>query len=314
MTSLPSVTVTILTWNGERYLGDILDALEAQRYDGDVDILVIDSGSTDATLEIVAMHPAVRLHEIPNSEFGHGTTRNLAAQLAQGEIVAYLTHDAVPLNDTWLAALVAPMAEDDRIAAVMGKQVARRNAPPLLKYDIARVFDRLGSAHGTTVFYDDGSLADEAARNQAAFYSDVCSAARREILLNHVPYRDVPYAEDQLFGRDLLAGGYRKAYAPSAVVEHSNDGTIREFGDRVAADLIGLRQIGTTVHPVSRFAAFKQWVKWTLMDSAQILVDPDYGLGRKLYWLAVNPVYHASKWAGYRRGSRYAVAGVPITR
>lgn len=305
MTGAPSVTVTILSYNGEEYLDAILTSLERQRYaGGNFDVLVIDSGSTDATLRIVARHPTVRLHEIPNSEFGHGKTRNLAAHLSTGEIVAYLTHDAVPVNDDWLERLVAPMADDDRIVAVLGRQVARPSAPPLLKYDIERVFARLGPDHGITVSFDDGTLQDEKARRLAAFYSDVCSAARRDILLHHVPYRDVDYAEDQVLGRDLIDGGYRKAYAPGAVVEHSNDGTLREFGGRIAADLIGLRSTGTTVQPVSRFAAFKQWVKWSAMDSAQILVDRDYSAGRKLYWLLVNPVYHAVKWNAYRTASR----------
>ncbi|HEX3870546.1 MAG TPA: glycosyltransferase family A protein, partial [Pirellulales bacterium] len=85
MTVLPSVTVTVLTWNGERYLESLLSSVEQQRFNGEVDVLVIDSGSTDHTLDIIAGHPRVRLHQIPNSEFGHGKTRNLAAELASGE-------------------------------------------------------------------------------------------------------------------------------------------------------------------------------------------------------------------------------------
>lgn len=305
---LPSVTVTILTWNGERYLDDILSALDGQRYGGDYDVLVIDSGSTDRTLQIVAEHPAVRLHEIPNEEFGHGRTRNLAAELASGDIVAYLTHDAVPIGEDWLASLVAPMADDASIAAVLGRQAARPSAPPLLKYDIDRVFSRLSPNGEVAVFFDDGSL-DQHAMSLATFYSDACSAARRDILLHHVPYRDVDYAEDQVFGRELIAAGYRKAYAPAAVVEHSNDGTLREFGARIAADLAGLRRIGTPIEPVSRFAAFTQWVKWTLMDAGRILSDRDYSIGRKLYWLVMNPVYHAVKWSSYRAASRVPVHG-----
>lgn len=299
---LPSVTVTILTWNGERYLGDILSVLDGQRYGGDFDVLVIDSGSTDRTLQIVTEHPAVRLHEIPNEQFGHGKTRNLAAELASGDIVAYLTHDAVPVGADWLASLVAPMVDDASIVAVLGRQVARPSAPPLLKYDIDRVFARLSPGGGVSVFFDDGSL-DQHAMRLATFYSDACSAARRDILLHQVPYRDVDYAEDQVFGRELIEAGYRKAYAPAAVVEHSNDGSLREFGQRIAADLAGLRRIGTAIEPVSRFAAFKQWVKWTLMDAGPILSDRDYSIGRKLYWLVMNPVYQAVKWSSYRRAS-----------
>lgn len=302
--SAPSVTVAVLTFNGEQYLDALLAAVESQRYDGEVDVLVIDSGSTDRTLEIIAAHPVARLHSIPNSEFGHGTTRNLAAQLATGEFVAYLTHDAVPASDRWLGELIAPMADDERIAAVVGKQVARRSAPPVLKYDIRRVFERMGPDYGITVVWDTGRAVSEGERAAAAFYSDANSAARRSVLTGPVPYRDVAYAEDQLFGRDVFDGGLRKAYAPQAAVEHSNDTTLATFGSRIAADLTGLRQIGTEIAPVSWLAAVKQWVKWTAADAAYILIDPDYSIGSRLYWLIVNPWYHAAKWSAYRRASR----------
>lgn len=307
MSALPSVTVAILTWNGEQYLGEILNALERQSYAGETEVLVVDSGSTDRSLAIVAEHPAVRLHQIPNSEFGHGRTRNLAAQLAAGDIVAYLTHDAVPADENWLSEIVAPFADDERVSAVVGRQIARPSAPPILKYDIHRVFERLGPEYGLTVVWDTGRPLSEMERNAATFYSDANSAARRAVLTGPVPYQDVDYAEDQVFGRDLFDRGHRRAYAPRAAVQHSNDTTLRTFGSRIAADLMGLRRIGTAVTPVSRLAAAKQVVKWSTADAAAILIDDDYTPARRLYWLLVNPWYHVAKWSAYRRASRAAL-------
>jgi rhamnosyltransferase len=304
----PTVTVSVLTYDGERYLEQLLTAVEAQQYDGEVEVLVVDSGSTDRTLEIVAAHPRVRLHRIPNSEFGHGRTRNLVAELATGEIVAYRTHDAVPAHPRWLHELVLPFGDDARIAAVVGKQLPRRSAPPILKYDIQRVFERLGPDYGLSVVADWGQLGDPGVRAAAAFYSDANSAARRSVIRGAVPYRDADYAEDQLFARDVLAAGLRKAYAPRASVEHSNDVTLRTFGGRIEADMVGLRSIGTQIAPVSLRAAFAQWLKWSTMDGLAILTDRDYGLGAKLRWLVVNPWYHVAKWSAYRRGTRRPVA------
>ena len=298
------VTVSVLTFNGERYLDALLTAVEDQDFEGQVEVLVVDSGSTDRTLEIVAAHPTARLHRIPNEEFGHGRTRNLVAELATGEIVAYLTHDAVPAHSRWLHELMLPFVDDERIAAVVGKQLPRASAPPVVKYDIQRVFERLGPDYGITVVADWGQLADDGARAAAAFYSDANSAARRSVLRGAVPYPDVEYAEDQLFARDVLAAGLRKAYAPRAAVRHSNDVTLRTFGARIEADMLGLRSIGTVVPPVSLPAAWAQWLKWSTMDGIAILVDRDYGAGAKLRWLLVNPWYHAVKWSAYRRATR----------
>jgi rhamnosyltransferase len=303
-TTWPGVTVTVLTWNGQQYLDALLSAVVGQDYPGSFDVLVIDSGSTDDTLGIVARYPSVRLHEIPNAEFGHGRTRNLAAELSTGEVVAYLTHDSVPASPTWLRELVLPMADDRRIAAVLGRQTARAGAPPALKYDIRRVFDRLGPETGITVTWDTGRPISPGELAVATFYSDANSAARRAVLTKRVPYREVDYAEDQLFGRDLFTRGLRKGYAPHALVEHSNDTTLRTFGSRIAADLRGLRSIGTEIAPVSRFAAFKQWVKWSTADAADILLDRDYSMWQKIRWLLVNPWFQAAKWIAYRRASR----------
>ncbi|WP_391857866.1 glycosyltransferase family A protein, partial [Vibrio cidicii] len=133
---------------------------------------------------------------IPNSEFGHGRTRNLAAQLATGEFVVYLTHDAIPASESWLTELLAPFAIDERIVAVMGKQIPRPGCFPLLKYEIRGVFAGFGPDFGTTVFYKDDFAKDEGVLGAMAFYSDVNSAARRSFLTDVVPYRDVRYAED----------------------------------------------------------------------------------------------------------------------
>ncbi len=303
----PTATVTVLTYNGERHLEALLTAVEGQRYAADFDILVIDSGSTDRTLAIVGAHPRVRLHQIPNSEFQHGATRNLAAQLATGEIVVYLTHDAVPASDGWLAGLVLPLADDERIAAVVGKQVPRPGCPPILKYDIQRVFERLGPDYATTVVVDDGSIS-EGDRSAAKFYSDANSAARRSVLTGPVPYPLVDYAEDQAFAEAVLAAGLRKAYAPRGAVEHSNDLTLGTLGARITEEVVGLRRIGTVIPPLSLLGALRQAVKWSTVDAAWILVDRELTAPRKLGWLFANPWFHLVKWLGFRRGSRAPIA------
>nr|WP_179453883.1 glycosyltransferase family 2 protein [Leifsonia soli] len=294
------VTIAILTYNGEEYLARILEMIRRQDYPGSVEVLVIDSGSTDRTLSIVRSFPEVRLHEIPNSEFGHGRTRNLAAQLATGRFVAYLTHDAIPASESWLRELLAPFELDEKIVGVMGKQIPRPGCFPLLKYEIKGVFAGFGPDFGTSVFYKDDFVRDEGVMGAISFYSDVNSAARRDFLRDVVPYRDVRYAEDQLFGRDLLEAGYRKAYAGRAAVEHSNDLTRAEYKRRVFDETVGLRQIGFPIPPMTKSAQLRLTARGIVGDTLRILRDPDFSWRRKLYWLALNPPYQVVKWQSYR--------------
>lgn len=294
------VTVAVLTYNGEMYLERILQQILEQRIDGAVEVLVIDSGSTDSTLDIVRRFPTVVLHQIPNDEFGHGKTRNLAAELAHGEFIAYLTHDAIPASHEWLKELLQPFRLDSSIVAVMGKQIPRQSCFPLMKYEIRGVFAGFGPDFGTSVFYKDDFVQSEGVLNAISFYSDVNSAARRAFLTDTIPYRDVRYAEDQLFGKDLIEAGYRKAYAGRAAVEHSNDLTLNEFRQRIFDETVGLRQIGFPIPVLTPKAQFRLTVRGILGDSARIAQDGDFSWKRKLYWLAVNPIYQIEKWKSYR--------------
>lgn len=300
-------TVVILTYNGEQHLEEILNAVHAQRYGGMFETLVIDSGSTDSTLDIIAKNPWVRLHQIPNSEFGHGKTRNLGAHLAKGRYVVYLTHDATPASDRWLHEITAPFDISERIVAVMGSQVPRADAFPLLRYDVKNTFASFGPMHGTTLFYDDDFIQDEGVRNAVTFYSDVNSAARRSVLTGEIPYRDVSYAEDQLLGRDVIDAGYIKAYAPRAVVWHSNEMTILEYDDRMFEETQGLREVGIDVALPSIPTVIKLVVGGVLRDAVRLVRDREVTTKRKLHGLLVNPAYHVQRWRGVRRGVRSAL-------
>lgn len=297
-------TVVILTFDALPYIRRVLEGAISQEVDGDFEVLVIDSGSTDGTLKILEEFPTVRVHEIPHSEFGHGKTRNLAAQLAGGEFVAFLTHDAVPIGTGWLQSLLRPFAINDRVVAVLGSQSPRTHCFPLLKYEIEGMFAGLGSPTAVTVSYKELFDGDPVALTRASFYSDVNSATRREFLLSTIPYRDVTYAEDQLFGRDILEAGYMKAYAPQAAVEHSNDLTLHEYGKRIFDETVGLRKIGFDIPLMTRRAQVRSIVRGTLGDSFRILRDPDYSFWRKLKWLVVNPIYHLRKGISYRKSTR----------
>lgn len=298
------VTVFIPTFNGEDYLDRLLTSVEHQDFNGGIEILIIDSGSTDSTLEIIERHPAVRLMQIPQTEFGHGKTRNRAAELARGEFIVYLSHDAVPVGDRWLSALLLPMRPlavgGNDTQAVFAKHVARSNCFPSLKYGIRGVFAGCGPDGQVTVV--DGAVVsvDKLPASQL-FYSDVCSATRRDFLLKTIPYQDLPYSEDLAFAKDLLAAGYRKAYQPAAVVEHSNDVTLSEYPRRTFDEFLGMRRVGEAPARMTRVGMLARIAKEILVTSGKILVDPDYSIGRKLYWLFVNPAYVWGKWIGIRR-------------
>ena len=138
------VTVGIPVLNGARYLEEVLSAIRSQSLDRDIELLVVDSGSTDGSVDIAKSFDAV-LHEISRAEFSHGDTRNLIMRLAEGDHVAFLTQDATPADDGWLAALLEGFEQAPDVAAVFGPHVARPDAPHMIARELEQHFETWGS-------------------------------------------------------------------------------------------------------------------------------------------------------------------------
>ncbi|MGC1176995.1 MAG: glycosyltransferase family 2 protein [Candidatus Saccharimonadales bacterium] len=282
-------TVALLTFNGELYLEELLKAVFNQKTDKKYEVLVIDSGSTDRTLEIVSKFPEVRLHQIPNTEFGHGKTRNLAVEMAKGDFVLFLTQDAVPSYEKWLDYMIEPFSIGDTVSCVFGKQIPRPDCFATLKREVATVFKSLGS-DGSIVLHRQTKLTDRLGITNT-FFSDANSAVRKSTM-RKIPFRDLNYAEDQALGIDMLAAGYIKAYAPLGSVNHSHNYPLRQYFKRKFDESVGLRNSTGQTPMAGRKELVIGSFKATLQDYRFILRDKDYSFVRKLHDFALAPFYN----------------------
>ena len=239
------VTVAIPVYNGARYLDEVLTAVRAQRVDRELELLVIDSGSTDGSLEIAERHGA-RIHRIPKSEFSHGGTRNLAMQLAEGDHVAFLTQDSTPAHDGWLAAMLEGFAQAADVALVFGPHDARPDASHMIKCEMERHFATWANGSGSDIqrieHTGPGLRAYRGYPGRWAFFSDVNGAVAKWAW-ERIPYRTVPYAEDQLLGREMIEAGLAKVYHPGARVVHSHDYPPLQFFRRYFDEFRSLREV-----------------------------------------------------------------------
>jgi glycosyltransferase involved in cell wall biosynthesis len=210
------VAVAVPTRNGAADLDRTLAAVRRQTVPV-AELVVLDSSSTDGTADVARRHGAA-VHVIAARDFGHGSARNRLMELTRAGRVAFLTQDAEPAGDTWLAALLEPDA-----ALAYGPYRARPGAPVSLRREYAEFFaarPRVWTAADLPVPPQPGPATFASSAN-------LCLA---RAAWERVPFRDVAYAEDQQLGLDLLAAGFSKAYAPGAVVLHSHEyGTVERL-------------------------------------------------------------------------------------
>src|SRR2546425_410243 len=117
-------TVVYLTKNGGPDFLRSLELVRTQKTHFPYDVLVIDSGSTDGTIA-EAEGGGARVVRIPPEEFNYGGTKNLAARLAHGEILVFLSQDNIPSSHEWLATLLSHFKND--VDAVQGHSISEAN-------------------------------------------------------------------------------------------------------------------------------------------------------------------------------------------
>ncbi|WP_265633290.1 glycosyltransferase family 2 protein [Cupriavidus cauae] len=217
-------SVIIPTKNPGPVFKSVLDAVRMQDVGFDYEILVIDSGSRDGTVEYLRRlsDARLRLLEILPSEFGHGRTRNLGVARTTGEYAVLLTHDARPASNKWLANLVAVADSDPHIAGVFGRHVAYPNASPFTAAELTMHFAGFEAANVVQIDDRERYDRDEGYRQYLHFFSDNNALIRRSVW-ESIPYPDVDFAEDQMWAQKIIEAGYKKGYAKDAVVEHSHD-------------------------------------------------------------------------------------------
>ncbi len=228
----PAVSVAIPTRNAGEQLAGVLSAVRAQEVEVEVDVVVIDSGSTDGSAELARDHGA-RVEVIAPESFSHGGTRNRLMEASRGEHVAFLTQDAEPASPRWLAELLAGFASAPDVALVTGPYLPRPGAPPMVRRELEEWFARM-----SPVVRRPGGRPDP---GPDGYFSSANGAVARWAW-EQVPFREVPYAEDRLLAADMLARGWARAYRPGAAVLHSH--ALRALGAGAKGDRRGPRASG----------------------------------------------------------------------
>lgn len=214
-----SISIVIPVKNGVHTLEDCLRSILNQTIKA-TELLVIDSGSTDGSLDIIRKFPEVRLKQIPPEHFDHGLTRNLGVSEATGELVVFTVQDSRAANNKWLETLTGHFDDPDVVSAT-GMQAVPHDidknpiewhrpvsTPTPVKHKVA---------NGDS--FDDLTASE---RVRACVIDNVTAAYRRAYLLEH-PFISTMYGEDLEFSIRALKNGRALVRDPRALTWHYHE-------------------------------------------------------------------------------------------
>ena len=213
------VSVVIPTLDGGEELDWLVRKLLAQQGLAGVEVVIVDSGSSDGSAQR-ATGLGARVVPIAKADFSHSHARNLGADAARGDYLVFMVQDAFPVGDRWLWSMLRWLLDhaDQGVVAVSCNEYPRSDSELVYDCAIATHYQFLGSARGDRIGRHAGD--DHMALRSMGQISDVACMIGRDTFMRH-RYRG-DYAEDLDLGIRLIQAGHKVAMLASVKVIHSH--------------------------------------------------------------------------------------------
>ncbi len=225
-------SIVIRCFNEEQNLGRLLNGI-AQQTMRDVEILIVDSGSTDGTLAVARRYP-VRILLISPEEFSFGRSLNMGCAAATSDLIVAASAHTYPVYDDWLEQLLRPF-QNPQVALVYGRQSGDDGAKYAERQVFARWFPPDSNPHQTYPFCNNAN-----------------AAIRRSLWLQFPYNEDLTGLEDLEWAKRMLERGYRLAYAADAEIVHVHRETWSQVFKRYQREAIAFKHI----YPQERFGVW----------------------------------------------------------
>jgi rhamnosyltransferase len=217
------VALIIRCHNEEAHIGRLLTgALHQSRVPDE--IILVDSGSTDATVSIASAFPT-KIIAIPPEDFSFGRALNVGLAASNSDFAVFASAHVYPVYDSWIEQLVAPF-QDERIALTYGRQ----QAPPDGRFSEQQLLAR---------WFPSRSVA----RQRDPFCNNANAAIRRSVW-ETIPYDEqLTGLEDLDWAKRVLDFGHELSYVAEAPVVHVHDESFGQVVNRYRREAIAHKQI-----------------------------------------------------------------------
>lgn len=273
------VSVVIRTLNEARHLEDLLKGIKAQDFSGgSIETIVVDSGSTDGTLEIAKRYGA-RIVKIKKEDFSFGRSLNVGCAIATGDALVFVSGHCIPTTSRWISELVQPLGQSD-IAYSYGKQVGNDES----RFSERRIFAKY--------------FPDKSAIPQSGFFvNNANSALLAQVWRNHPFDEDLTGLEDMHLAKRIVEHGYRCAYVAEAAVFHLHDESWSQIRRRFEREALALQHIMPEVQ-----VTLRDTIRYIF---SAILFDLFAALRRRRFFKLIGEIcmYRAVQFYGTYRGN-----------
>ena len=272
-------SLVVRAYNEEHHIGRLLEGVRRQTLKG-VEIILVDSGSTDATVAIATQFGAKVVH-IPPGEFTFGRSLNMGLSSATCDFAVIASAHVYPVYPDWLECLLDPF-KDPEVALVYGKQRGDENS----KFPEQQIFARW--------------FLDESSRRQSHPFCNNANAAIRLSIWKGHPYDEsLTGLEDLAWAKWVFEQNHAIAYAAEAEVRHVHNETSRSVLNRYRREAMAFKQI----YPEAHFSLYD----FIRMASGNIFSDLWHASRQRVFWRSVASILWfrvAQFWGtyqGYRR-------------
>jgi len=284
------ISAVIRTYNEAEYIGRLIQTLRNQSdYGGQLELIAVDSGSTDHTLDILKSLN-LNVLTISEAEFNYSKALNLGIEHTKGRLIVILSAHAIPRKGNWLAGMVE-IFEDETVAGAYCRQIPRPDADPIEVKRIGKAFPE-----NSMTFSNNASI-------ENMNFSNAASCIRRSLWEKH-PFVIMPAAEDREWSKWAVRNGYKIVYNSKACVYHSHNEPSRKTAQRI----IELeRSADIRRQPAKRPAmlTLKKSIGWLMRDTKTIFCSNCSGYKRIKYLMQC---LQRSFWyiVDFRRGKNAA--------
>lgn len=271
-------SIVIRAYNEGKYIGRLLEGIRQQTFK-DVEIILVDSGSTDGTVSVAESFDA-RIVRIPSSEFTFGRSLNLGVQAATRELIVIASAHVYPVYPDWLEALLHPF-EDQKVALTYGKQ----RGPETAQFSEQQIYHQ---------WYPDQSKP-----RQATAFCNNANAAIRKSLWEKNPYNEtLTGLEDLAWAKWAKEQGYEIAYVAEAEIIHIHQETPQGVFNRYRREGMAFKQI----YPEAHFSLY-DFVRLSTMN---ILSDLWHAAREGVFWKNLSSIvqFRFMQFHGTRLGYR----------